>query len=142
MKLLARLLLLCSATGLAAQPAGKTRVQLITGGHSHDLAFYHVFDGADDLEVTVNPHPSAFRDDLKKSVDVLVLYDMTETRSAEERKALQDFLETGKGLVILHHAIVDNQEWPWWYQEVSGGCTLKSRATGIRLLAINMASIW
>jgi type 1 glutamine amidotransferase len=94
---------------------------LTTGGHSHDLAFYHIFDNADDLEITVDPHPSAFTHDLRHSIDVLVLYDMTETRAEEERKVLRDFVEARKGIVILHHAIVDNQEWPWWYQEVSGG---------------------
>jgi type 1 glutamine amidotransferase len=121
MKFLATVLLLSSTTWLSAQPAGRIRVQLTTGGHPHDLTFYHIFDKGDDLEVTVNPHPSAFQRDLRNSVDVLVLYDMTETRSEQEREVLRHFVEAGKGLVILHHAIVDNQEWPWWYQEVSGG---------------------
>lgn len=129
MRFAAWLVALCFATWLGAQPAGKIRIQLVTGGHSHDLGFYHVFDDANDLEITVNPHPAAFRNDLK-NVDVLVLYDMTETRSEEERQVLRNFVEAGKGLVILHHAIVDNQEWPWWYQEVSGGAYFEKARDG------------
>ncbi len=37
------------------------------------------------------------------------------------RKNLQDFVESGKGVVILHHAIADYNSWPWWYREVAGG---------------------
>ena len=38
-----------------------------------------------------------------------------------ERTALQRFVESGKGVVVLHHAIADNQDWPWWYEHVVGG---------------------
>jgi type 1 glutamine amidotransferase len=30
-------------------------------------------------------------------------------------------VEAGKGVVALHHAIVDYTSWPWWHQEVIGG---------------------
>jgi type 1 glutamine amidotransferase len=30
-------------------------------------------------------------------------------------------VEAGKGVVSLHHAIVDYTSWPWWYEEVIGG---------------------
>jgi type 1 glutamine amidotransferase len=122
-------LLLC-ATMTASKPTAKIRVQLVTGGHPHDIAFYHIFDNEDDLDFTVNPHPSAFQQDFRESVDVLVLYDMTEARSQQERKVLRDFVEAGKGLVILHHAIVDNQEWPWWYEQVSGGVYFETPRNG------------
>jgi uncharacterized protein len=50
-----------------------------------------------------------------------VLYDFSQELDDNGRKNLQDFLEGGKGLVVLHHAIADYQSWPWWYQEVVGG---------------------
>jgi len=114
-RVLVFLLLTVAATG---QPL---RVELVTGGHSHELSFYEVFRGNPDLRVNVNPHPLAFTGDMRKSVDVLVLYDMTDVNEEARRKNLRDFLEAGKGMVVLHHAVIDNQNWPWWYEEVTGG---------------------
>jgi len=101
--------------------ADAVRVQITTGGHPYDISFYGVFEGQADLAVTVNPHPSAFRRDLRKLVDVLVLYDLADTTGEAERKNLQDYLESGRGMVVLHHAIADNWQWKWWYEEVVGG---------------------
>ena len=112
--------------GLLAMPllgaAGEKplRVQLVTGGHDHNLSFYEVFAGHPELEITVNPHPHAFRASLAKACDVLVLYDDADA-DAGEQAALRTFLDAGKGMLVLHHAICDNQEWPWWYGEVVGG---------------------
>jgi type 1 glutamine amidotransferase len=104
------------ALPLAAQPL---RVELVTGGHAHDISFYQVFDK--DLHINVNPHPGAFHSDMRKNVDVLVLYDMADMDGENERKHLREFLDAGKGMVVLHHAVIDNQNWPWWYEEVLGG---------------------
>src|SRR4051794_35479611 len=62
----------------AAEPgeAGRVRVQLVTGGHSHDISFYDAFHGNPEFKISVNPHPGAFHSDIRKSVDVLVLYDL------------------------------------------------------------------
>jgi len=30
-------------------------------------------------------------------------------------------VESGKGIVVLHHALLNYQHWPWWYEEVVGG---------------------
>ena len=111
----ALLALACSA---GAQPI---RVELVTGGHSHELSFYSVFENNPEFRINVNPHPLAFTGDMRKSVDVLVLYDMTDVNEEARRKNLRDYLEAGKGLVVLHHAVIDNQKWPWWYEEVTGG---------------------
>lgn len=111
------------AAPLAAQSAAAEkplRIELVTGGHEHELSFYGVFAGMREFQVTVNPHPHAFRPNLAKTRDVLVLYDMADADEAEQ-KALRMFVESGKGLVVLHHAIANNQQWPWWYEEVVGG---------------------
>jgi type 1 glutamine amidotransferase len=108
---------------LAVKPAvarKPLRIQLVTGGHDHELSFYEVFSGHPEYEITVNPHPHAFRPSLVKSCDVLVLYDDADADEAEQ-VALRSYLESGKGLLVLHHAICDNQQWPWWYEEVVGG---------------------
>lgn len=110
------------AFGLAQLPAADViRVQITTGGHAHALTFYSMFEGQKDLDVTVNPHPSAYKRDLRKFVDVLVLYDLTDVTAEADRKNLQAFLEGGGGLVVLHHALADNWQWKWWYEEVVGG---------------------
>lgn len=101
--------------------AGPIRVQITTGGHPHDISFYSVLENQKDLEITVNPHPSAYRRNLRKFVDVLVLYDLDDVTAEPERKNLQAFLESGGGLVVLHHALADNWQWKWWYEEVVGG---------------------
>ena len=41
--------------------------------------------------------------------------------SDAEKTNLRDFVEAGKGIVVLHHAIADYQDWEWWYKEVVGG---------------------
>jgi type 1 glutamine amidotransferase len=97
------------------------RVMLVTGGHDHEPSFYSVFDGHGDLQVNVNPHPIAFKNDLRKSYDVLVLYDMIEDLDDQQKKNVRDFIESGKGIVVLHHALANfATSWPWWYEAVAG----------------------
>jgi type 1 glutamine amidotransferase len=115
---LALLTLLTAGLGLAAEPV---RVQITTGGHPYDISFYGVFEGRSDLTITLNPHPSAYRRDLRRFVDVLVLFDLADVDDEKQRANLQAFLESGKGLVVLHHALADNWQWKWWYEDVVGG---------------------
>ena len=116
-----RIILIALLLGVPLTAADPIRVQITTGGHPYDISFYGVFEGQDDLAVTVNPHPSAFRRYFRKFVDVLVLYDLADATGEAERKNLQDFLESGRGMVVLHHAIADNWQWKWWCEEVVGG---------------------
>ena len=98
------------------------RVLLVTGGHDHDPSFYSIFDGDPGFRTNIRPHPSAFGTDFRRNTDVLVLYDMIKTGLPETKRAhLRQYLESGKGLVILHHAICSNTDWKWWIEEVAGG---------------------
>lgn len=97
------------------------RVQLTTGGHPHDISFYSIFDGANDLAITVNPHPSTFHRPLRNVADVIVLYDLNDISTEKDRQNIRAFLEGGGGLVVLHHALANNWQWKWWYEEVVGG---------------------
>lgn len=118
-------ILLCAFLPVVTSASDKPiRVQLVTGGHSFDFSFYSLFDKQDDLAITVNPHPSAFRNDMRNSFDVLVLYDLTDVNEPAKRTNLKNFVEAGKGIVALHHAIADNQTWRWWYEDVIGGLYL------------------
>ncbi len=111
------LLLLANAV-FAEQPV---KVLIVTGGHDHPPSFYSLFDDAS-FTASVDPHPIAFAKDFRERADVLVLYDMIPDMPEEEkRNNLRAFVESGKGVVVLHHAIIDHQAWPWWYEEVVGG---------------------
>ena len=125
------ILLLCAA-GAFAQPAARpVRVQVVTGGHPHAPSFYTLFEGYDDIEATVNPHPSAFATDMVRRVDVLVLYDLADTTGEKERQNLRNFVEARKGVVVLHHALADNYLWTWWYEQVVGGRFLMAPDGGL-----------
>jgi hypothetical protein len=104
---------------LKEESRAPVRVTVVTGGHDHEPGFYSIFDGQRSLRV--NPHPRAFQSDLRRSTDVLVLYDMIQELPDAQKKRLQEFVESGKGLVVLHHAIADFNSWEWWWRDVVGG---------------------
>jgi type 1 glutamine amidotransferase len=105
------------------------RTLVVTGGHDYDPDFYSVFDD-DGIKAKVDPHPLAFTYDLRKRADVLVLYDTARELEPRKQKNLQDFVESGKGIVVLHHGICSNVNWPWWYEEVVGGRWLFEAVNG------------
>jgi type 1 glutamine amidotransferase len=102
----------------AARPL---RVTVVTGGHPFEPEFYKLFVDRPDLDVTITGHPDAYAHDFRKEVDVLVLYDMVAEIGDEKRANLRAYLESGRGLVVLHHAIADFGAWSWWTDQVVGG---------------------
>jgi type 1 glutamine amidotransferase len=112
-------LLLTALFASAANPA-PLRALLVTGGHDHELSFYEMFLSMKGYEFNVNPHPKAFRANMEKKYDVVVLYDLAEFPD-DEKPHIKRYLEAGKGMVVLHHAVCSNQDWQWWYEEVVGG---------------------
>ncbi len=120
-----------AATGAVTLPAeigmpgpkpGGVRVLVITGGHDHEASFYGLFDGWKDLGwVPVSTSKMAFEKDIRAKYDVLVMYDFTRDLEDKEKQNLRDFVESNKGIVVLHHGILDHQHWPWWTEEVVGG---------------------
>jgi type 1 glutamine amidotransferase len=105
------------------QPRADTvRGLLITGGHDHEISFYTLFHGYEDLaRLPVTSSATAFQSDLRGKYDVLIMYDFSRDLTETGRKNLRDFVESGKGIVVLHHALLNYQDWPWWYQHVVGG---------------------
>lgn len=128
-----------AATGNVTLPASislnpknpdAVRVLLVSGGHDHETSLYGAFEKWRDVKVNVDPHPVAFRNDLRKAYDVIVLYDSVQVEHLSEahRENLKNFVESGKGLIVLHHAIIDFSAWEWWWKEVVGGLyVLKAR---------------
>jgi type 1 glutamine amidotransferase len=114
-----------AATGaVAPQPAPaqtRVRVLVVTGGHSYPASFYTLFEGYDDLRWSHAATPQQAFNAKLANYAVLVLHDLYNDLGETERKHLKAFVESGKGVVSIHHSVVDYTSWPWWWQEVIGG---------------------
>jgi type 1 glutamine amidotransferase len=111
----------------AAKPKNafpKLRVLVITGGHDFEReSFFTLFQGYDDIEYKEAVHPEAnnmFAPDAIKNFDVIVLYDMNQQITEEQKRNFVSALRAGKGLVVIHHAIANYQDWPE-YEKIIGG---------------------
>jgi type 1 glutamine amidotransferase len=108
--------------GLPGPATNGVRLLVITGGHDHEASFYGLFDGWQDIGwAPVTDSKLAFQQDIRPKYDVLIFYDFTRDLDDNGKKNLRDFVESGKGIVVLHHGILNFQKWPWWYEEVVGG---------------------
>ncbi|MFO0892312.1 MAG: ThuA domain-containing protein [Isosphaeraceae bacterium] len=111
-----------AAPGPAETDAAATRALVITGGHDHETSFYSLFEGHRDLpRVAVSTSAMAFEKDLAGKHDVIVMYDFTRDLDPNGRTHLRSFIEGGGGIVVLHHALLNYQDWSWWTDEVVGG---------------------
>ncbi len=111
-----------STAALNRPKASPIRALIITGGHDHETSFYSLFDGYKELSrVPVADSATAFQADLRGKYDVLILYDFSRDLNEKGKKNLRDFIESGKGLVVLHHALLDYPDWAWWAEDVVGG---------------------
>ncbi|HWQ52243.1 MAG TPA: ThuA domain-containing protein [Bryobacteraceae bacterium] len=126
-----------AGTGGVAPPpqpfaeAAAIKTLVVTGGHTYDASFYELFENQPGVTATIDPHPLPYRrGDLRNRYDTLVLYDSMQEITDAERRNLVSFVESGKGVVILHHALVDYSDWPWWYGEVMGARWLKVGGPG------------
>ena len=116
----ALLAVLLLSLGTAAEPSkdspGKIRVLLVTGGHDFEKdAFFKLFKDNSDITYEAFEHPNAharLRPDTAKQYDMLVLYDMWQPITEEAKTDFLQWLKEGKGLVVLHHAIANYQQWP------------------------------
>lgn len=118
--------------GMPGPRPDAVRGLIIAGGHDHHASFYGLFEGYKDLgRFAVAESKMAFKDDIRSKYDVVVFYDFTRDLEERERKNLRDFVESGKGIVVLHHGILNFQKWPWWYEEVAGGRYRLDREGGI-----------
>ncbi len=111
-----------AGSGMPAPQKDAVRVLVVTGGHSYDPSFYELFAGQAGVQWShAASQKEAFTKDMQDRWDVLVLYDMYNQIGDAEQANLRRYVEAGKGVVALHHSIVDYTSWPWWYEEVIGG---------------------
>jgi len=100
----------------AQQSPGKIRVLVVTGGHDFEKEpFFKLFKDNPDITYRAVAHPNAhalLKAEAAKQWDVLVLYDMHQDITPEAKADFVARLTEGKGLVVLHHAIANYQDWP------------------------------
>jgi len=109
----------------APSASTELRVLLVTGGHDYEASFYSVFEQQSGFRWAHATNAEAFKKSIKDDFDVLVLYDMTADLDDKCKGNLQAFVESGKGLLVLHHAIASYQNWPWYEKTVGGRYLLK-----------------
>lgn len=122
------LLLLLALTCFSAshiEAAQKLKVLVITGGHGfqHD-PFFKMFADNPDITYTETQQGKVSseaydRADLT-SYDVVVLYDMVQNITEEQKAKFKSLFQKGVGLVVLHHALVSYQQWPEFERIVGG----------------------
>jgi type 1 glutamine amidotransferase len=96
------------------------RLLVVTGGHDYPTSFYTVFEQEGLTWDHAVSNEEAFRRNLRGRYDALVLYDMSATLSPEGQRHFHEFVESGGGVVVLHHAIVSYQDSDW-YRDLVGG---------------------
>lgn len=107
---------------ILAAKSGAPRVLVLAGGHDHEAAFYSLFNDVSRFGwVQVSDLKWTTQSDLRPKCDVLVMYDFNRELDDKQKALLKTFIEAGKGLVVLHHGILNFQNWPWWYEGVVGG---------------------
>ena len=112
-----------------SQTVTPIRVLVVTGGHTYPTSFYSVFEQPGLTWDHAVSSEEAYRADLRDRYDVLVLHDMPKTLSDTGRQHLRAFAEAGKGLVVVHHAIVSYPDWDW-YRDLIGGRYLEQPRDG------------
>ena len=118
------LMLIFNACSSSAKEKTPVRVLLVTGGHAFDQEPFHaMMKSLSSIVYTEVKHPEAlamFRPENRKSYDVVLLYDMPNDITEQEKKNFTDCLKEGKGLVVWHHAYCSYQDWPE-YKAIAGG---------------------
>jgi uncharacterized protein len=119
---LATALLLLTAVPASAA-AEKLRLLILVGAHPFETnQFFQLFRDNPDVTFETAAHPDAHAR-LRPGAadfDVLVLYDYWQPITDEAKADFVKVLESGKGLLILHHAVADYQRWPE-FEKILGG---------------------
>jgi hypothetical protein len=72
---------------------------------------------------------------------VLILNDQTDWPE-DARASIQRNVEAGKGFVVIHNALGDNQTWPWWHQEMTGGLLVLNDRDGMKKSAVTRGATY
>ena len=105
---------------IANEASSPVRVLVVTGGHDYPTSFYTLFEQDGIAWDHAVSNEDAFRKDLRGRYDALVLYDASTTLSPEGLAHFHEFVESGGGLLVLHHGILSYQNSDWFRDLVGG----------------------
>lgn len=118
--------LLVSCMAIGAAESGKLKVLVVTGGHGFEKKeFFAVFEANKAITFTHAEHSKGTSDVYDRpdlySYDVVVLYDMVQNITEEQKARFKGLFERGIGLVVMHHALVSY--YPGWpeFERIIGG---------------------
>lgn len=118
------LALIAAFSAHVGQAAEKVRILLTTGGHGFEAEpFYAMFDAMPDVEYTKAELPkeaALLKPGLEKKYDCIVMYDMVQGIEPEEQKAFVKLLQSGIGVVSLHHNLGAHRGWDE-FRKIIGG---------------------
>lgn len=106
--------------GMAFAQTEDLRVAVISGGHDFEkeefLTLFRSISGIKFRLVEQIEDDSAFLENIDDwKYDVVVLYNMGQNISDKRKENFVKLLEKGVGLVVLHHAIADFNQWPEYW---------------------------
>jgi type 1 glutamine amidotransferase len=119
---------------LPSKPKEKIKAVVVTGGHGfeHD-PFFSLFEGYDDIEyfeALQKDDSEIFEDVSGWDYDIIVLYNMTQNISPQRRENFISLLNSGVGLLAIHHTMGSFQDWPEYKKIMGGKYYLKPTAEG------------
>lgn len=111
--------LMQAATVVALPLSGETaplRLLVVTGGHSFDKSFFEIFRTHKDKKWEHREHEpkstsTVYSQPIADSFDVVLLYDMPQKITAEEKQNFLALFDKGVGVVALHHSLCSYQDW-------------------------------
>lgn len=109
-----RLLALAPALFVETAPV---RILVVTGGHAFDRSFFDLFRDQPGWKWEHREHrpkstSTVYAQPLADDFDAVVLYDMVQDIASEEQRNFLDLFESGRGVVVLHHALCSYERWP------------------------------
>ena len=115
-----------------ASAQDKIRVLLTSGGHAFEVEpFYAMFDSMKDIEYTKAKMPDdagMLKPGLEKKFDCIAMYDLcTPAIKVEQREAFKALLNTGIGLVSMHHNLGAHDGWDEFRKIIGGQFILSDR---------------
>lgn len=133
-----------ATTAIGQNPKPK-KVLVVGGGSSHDYTTWYkkedtqFLNSFDHLSVNYTENTDSIRHYLK-TVDVLVLVN-NQPIPAASQKAIEQFVQQGKPLVLLHAAVWYNwDEWPTYNKQfVGGGSKSHEQFQEFKNLVVNTA---
>ena len=132
------------ATVAAAAETKPLRVLLTYGGHGFQqkefFAFWDALPGVTYTKCELPKDADLLKPGLERQYDVIALYDMVKGFTPAQQQAYTNLLNSGIGLVAMHHSLGAHDNWPE-YAKIIGGKYLHKAVTidGKELPASNFA---